>query len=450
METPSTINMIKKPRSKVFRRAFIKRRQLSDGLFEPDWLDVTSHVKYWGQYKTSIDVERQGLLRFNSVKMRMSNIEGKFNPDDDEFSLWNGYANQQRSLVKIEAGYTHQTLGSDGIWSSTEFPTSPVMFIGIISGNTYVSDKNEVILPLQPLYQIFRDYPAHLIDGFGAGGVSAGGWFALLRDQTDGSGEYIFRPFIGGGTATDWSIASAGHLYANLNTSSASDLSNLDCWEVSTRLAESENMVPLFTREGKFVFREKDPTTTVSYEFFGLGFSDRTYGHTIKNVTSYGKKLTQFYSRVAVKFVDEDTSTSFVNTGLAFTISGTNTAWNLGHRTFELQNFWIPNSAAAASVASALFDDVSSLNEEINFSTSFIPHLDILDRVKVNYSAVDIANQESLWDLKDWTPDPIAADELYWDASRGDAIILKDTPFQLLSIDINLDKLETLFVGKKL
>lgn len=450
METPSLNNMIKRAASKVFRRAYIKRRQLSDGLFEADWLEITRDVKYWGQYKTSIDVERQGLLRFNSAKMRVSNVEGRYNPNDNEFSLWDGYADQQRSLVKIEAGFIHQTLGSNGIWTSTEFPSNSVMFIGIISGNVFVSGKNEVALPIQPLNQIFRDYPASLVDGFTTTGISAGGWFALLRDQTDGSGEYVFRPYVGDGTTTDWSIASAGHLYSNLNTSTAEDLRGLDCWEVSERLAESENMVPYFTREGKFVFREKAATTTSTFEFYGLGFTNRTYGHTIKDIFRYGKKLTKFYSRVAVKYVDEDTNTSFVNTGLAYAISGTNTAWNLGHRTFEIQNFWIPNSAAAASIASAVFADVSSLNEEINFSTTLITHLSLLDRVKVSYNAIDISNQNSLWDLNDWAPDPVASQELYWDPSRGDAILLDGVDFQLISIDINLDKLETRYIAKQL
>lgn len=434
---------IKKPHSKVFRRAYIKRRLLATGLFESDWVEITSDVKRWGTVNTDVDVERVGKLSFSGVQLVVANIDGSYNPDDNASSLWSGYANQQRSLVKIEVGFYYQWQGTDGIWRNEVIPDDPTVFVGIISGNIDVSDENEVVLDVQPLSQVFRDFPANLLTGFTSTGLTASQFMEMLRDQTSG-GNYIFRPFFGD-TTSYWEITATSQVYTNLNTSSAADLHQLTVWEAIERLGQSENFVAFISPTGKFRWVPKTVGSTTAFEFHGLGVTpNREYGHTIKRIYRYGKKLTNFYSRVAVKFQKDDTNTSFVNTALAFAINGTNSAWNLGYRTFSVDNYWIPNSAAAASIAGAIFNEVSSLKEEINFSTSLIPHLNLLDRVTVSYDATDFQTREEYWDLCNWDT------ELTWDRTRGDAIVLQNDAFKVLSININLDNLETRFVCRKL
>jgi hypothetical protein len=451
METASLNNMIKRPKSKVFRRLFVKRRQISDGLFETDWQDLSKFVISWGSFQWAVDTPRFGDLRFSNANISVLNIDGTFNPNDNADSFWFGYGDLQRSLVKIECGFIHQTLSAGGIWTNTEFPTSPELWRGIISGNIAMSGRGELNLPLRPTTQVFRDFLANDIRGFTSTGLSSGGWFALLRDQTDGSGNFVFRPFIGDATSTDWSITTGNVLYSNLNTHAAIDLHNLNVWQVSEKLAEAENSLAHITRTGKFIWQSKTTTAAVQYEFHGLGSKDRTYGQTIKRINRYGKRLTDFYSRVAVKFEEADTNTSFVNTALSYAVAGSNTAWNLGQRTFRIENLWIPNSATAGTVAGQVFDEVSSQSEEISFSTTLVPQLNILDKISVTYDATDFVTGRSLWDLNDWATDTTnTANDLYWDASRGDGIILSDQDFKLLSININLDKLESTFIAKQI
>ncbi len=434
-------NMIKRPHSKVFRRAYIKRRLLATGLFESSWVEITNDVKKWGSISTDIDVEKVGRLSFSGLQLVMANVDGSYNPDDDESSLWNGYANQQRSLVKVECGFYNQYQQVDGRWINEVVPTDPTVFVGIISGNIDVSDSNEVTLQIQPLSQVFRDYPSHLLTGFTSTGVTASQFMQMLRDLTSG-GSYVFRPFFND-TTSYWDIATTTQVYANLSTSTAADLYQLTVWDAIEKLGQSENHFAYITPTGVFKWTPKTAAST-TFSFFGLGLpSDTEYGHTIKRLFRYGKKLTSFYSRVAVKFEKADTSTSFVSTALAFAINGTNTAWNLGFRTFSVENFWIPNSTAAAAVASSVFSDVSSLKEEINFSTSLIPHLNILDTVNITYDGTDFATRQEYWDLSDW-------DEMIWDGARGDAIVLQSQQFKVLSININLDSLECRFVCRQL
>lgn len=451
-ETASLVNQIKRPTSHVFRRLLVKRRQISDGLFESTWQDLSQYVIRWGSFGVSVDTPRFGDFIFNNAAVHVSNIEGTFNPNDNADSFWSGYGDIQRSLVRIEAGFTHQTQSAGGIWTNTEFPTVTTIFQGIINGDIFMSSRSEITLPLRPAYQVFRDYPASDVTFSTTTGISAGTWFRLLRDHTDGSGNFVFRPFIADGTTTDWSIAASGHLYANMTSDdSAPGFFDLNAWSVSERLAESEQFIPLISRQGTLSWQAKTATAAVQFEFHGQGSTDRDYGQTIKAIHSYGNRLTGFYSRVAVKFVDSDTTTSFVNTALAFAVAGSNTAWNLGHRTFEIQNFWIANTLAAQSVAGAVFANVSSQEEEIEFTTTFVPHLNVMDRVSITYDATDYVTNRSFWDLNDWAADVTdTSTDLIWDASRGDSIILNAVEFKLLSVEVDLDRLESRFIGKRL
>jgi len=455
-ETPSLIQQIKAPTSKVFRRFLVKRRQVSDGLFEANWQDLTKFVMRWGRFRWSVDTPRYGDLRLDNANLKVLNVEGTFNPNDNDDSFWSGYDDMQRSLVKIEAGFIHQTLSAGGVWTNTEFPSAPAMWVGIISGDIFLTGQSEVNIPLRPMSQVFRDFPSSDLTSSGwaapSSGLSAGSWVETLRDMTDGSGVYTFRQFIGTGAANDWTLAAGGNLYANLDSNSAEDLHGLDCWNVTEKIANAEQALVYLNNKGQFVWQSKTATASVQYEFHGQGSNNRTYGMNMKRINRYGKRLTAFYSRVAVKYDKADTNTSFVNTALPFAVAGSNTAWNLGHRTFSIDNFWLADSAAAASVAASVFSDVSSQDEEIEFTTSFIPHLTLMDRVSITYDATDFVSNKSLWDTRDWAAGPTSntADDLIWDAGRGDAIILQSTNFNLISIDIDLDRLETTFIGRQL
>lgn len=451
METGSLIQQIKAPTSKVFRRFYVKRRQLSDGQFESTWQDLTRFVMQWGRFRWSIDTPRFGELRMDNASLKCLNVEGTFNPSDDENSFWSGYGDLQRSLVKIEAGFVRQTQSAGAVWTNTEYPTNASLWVGIISGDIWLTSKAEVTLPLKPITQIFRDYPANDVTFNTATGISSGAWFTLLRDHTDGSSNLVFRPFIGDGTTTGWTVASGGLLYGNLTSNSAYDLKDMSAWDVIEKLAEAENSFAWVDNLGQMIWQRKTATASIQFEFHGLGSYDRTYGHTIKSISRYGKRLTSFYSRVAVKYVDSDTTTSFVNTALAFSVSGTNTAWNLGHRTYAIENFWIPSSAAAATIAAQIFAEVSSQKEEIEFTTTFVPHLKLMDRVSVTYDATDFVSGRSLWDLNDWADTSAqTTTDLIWDPGRGDAIILASTNFKVLSIDIDLDNFQTTFIARKI
>jgi len=170
-------------------------------------------------------------------------------------------------------------------------------------------------------------------------------------------------------------------------------------------------------------------------------------GTTIKKIHGYKKKLSDFYSRVEVKWNDIATSTATISTQTAMVV-GNNSAWNYGHRTYSISNPWVATVTSAQSIANTVFAAASSTPNEIDFSTSFVPHLEVLDLVAVNYLSSE-ADGSNYWDLKDWAEDTVSASssDLVW--SRGDALDFQGDEFKLTSITINLDSLECRFVGLK-
>lgn len=449
---------------RIYRTAWVKRRNTSDGLFESSWQEFTDDIKKWGRITTSIDAEQYAKIKFPTVKLTVANDLGKYNPDDDENSFWNTYAPQQRSLVQIRAGYLEQVKGSDGVWVNTAWPGNTlwdvarfdasafdgedVVFKGIISGDINLSDKNETVLTVKPLSEVFRQFSAKNLNFLTSTGMTASEFMEGLRDMTDGAGAYVFRPFFDDTTAS-WDIATTTTNYAYLDSTGAKHVRDKTVWDVIERLSQAENNVTYITNQGKFVFSDRNTSSGAGFDFDfdGAGAGSVDSGKTIKQITRFGKRYSKYYSRVEVKHKEEDTSTSLEVVQSAFAVAGGNTPWYYGERTFSIENTWIDTATAANTLAQNIFDNVSNVKDEIEFTTTFIPHLNVLESCTVTYDSSEVL-QESLWDVNEWADTAGAAAtgrELIWDASGGDAIKLDGDEFRLLSVSMDLDRLECKF-----
>src|SRR6266540_451504 len=401
-----TLNgQIKNPRSKIFRRVFIKRRELGTGLYEDDWQEISEDVIKWGTIRKEIDQTRVNQFKFSNVTLVMNNDTGRYNPSSDENSMWFNYGDQQRTLVRIVAGFLYEEK-EDGIWNQAHIPSSAIwdeaywdaasdydeediLYSGYISGDINLSGKNEINIPIVPLTECFRQFAASRLTGYNAS-LTASDFMELLRDQVDTNGAYIFRPFFGD-TTSNWEMTTTTVEYTNLNTTTATDLANATVWDIVTKLAEAENFIPLVTNDGKFKFFDRSVNTTPVYEFFGPGGFSSEYGRTVKKINFYGKRFTKYYSRVNVKFREDDTSTSYAVADSQYRISGDSGPWTLGERTLEVNNTWIATSTIAETIADSLFEEYSAIKFEIDFSTSFVPHLDIFDRFLITYDQSPIS-----------------------------------------------------------
>ena len=455
---PSVSAKVIESHTRAYRRAFIKRRNLTTGQFEDNWFEISEDVKKWGKINSSVDITSNNKVKFNNISLRVANDEGKFNPEDNPNSYWFNFANRQRTLVRIDFGFLTQTLGADGIWTTSREPGGGIWdeaewdvdiwdvegansFVGILSGDQLASSKNETSLLIKPLTQVFVDYPARKIDGWTSTGITASKFVEMLRDQTDGSGNFVFRPFFNN-SADFFEIVTTTAVYPNLNTSTAKDIIDKNCWQVVEKLTQAENFVPQVKHNGIFKFGPKNISTSSSFSFYGAGVGGQDNGVSIKKINSFGKKMSNYYSRVQLKWQEADTSTSYEVQESQIEVAGGNGPWNFGYRTFSFENLWINSTATAATLTAALFTELSSLKREINFTSSFVPNLDILDFIDVSYDTGTV-RPETLWDENDWDT------ELTWDDAQGDTIFLENEEFKILNVAHDLDKLETTFIARE-
>ncbi len=104
----------------------------------------------------------------------------------------------------------------------------------------------------------------------------------------------------------------------------------------------------------------------------------------------------------------------------------------------------------AQNLATSIFDEVSSIKNEIKFSTSFVPQLDILDQATISYNSgtFNFANQ---WNLNNWgeAGSTVTAGDLIWNSADGDALDFNNKEFKLLSYELNLDSMESKFIARE-
>lgn len=456
-------NLIKAPTAYVFRRAFVKRRDAVTGLFESNWQDISSEVKSYGKVTNQIDSARRNKFTFGNLKLTVSNEDGAFSPHDTPSSMWYGYLNQQRSLVKIEAGFVYPLKDANGVYTNVEFPNQAItgtstvvntsvtcsVFMGLISGDIPLSDKNEISFNVKPLVSVFQDFPARNLTGWTSTGLTASQFVTMLRDQTDGAGGFVFRHFFGS-TTTNWDLSTTSNVFANLNAATAAAVVDKNAWEIVESLSEAENFVPFVTREGIFKFISRDAIAATSlFEFHGSGSFSGEYGQTIKAVSSYGFRVSKYYSRVQIKWNAAATSTSYEVVESTLTVSGVSNPWVLGARTLALENLYIQTSTVANALAQTIFNDVSALKREIEFTTTFVPHLGLFDRFSISYDPSN-AQPNSYWDSNNWPADATDADtDLILDDGAGDALVLNGAEFKFLSFELDLDNFSNKFLARE-
>ncbi len=202
------------PINDVFRRAFIKRRLSSDGKFESDFTEITEFVKSWGSLSWDLDSVRINRFRHSGISLKCLNDTGRFNPEDNINSFWFGFLTRYRTLLKIEAGYK-------GCAPNEELPTDTTQGIFILDDEIPISGKtNDVVLKGKSLQSLFDEVDAKDVTGIFAT-QSASDIVTLIRDHTDGSGNFIFREFI---TSTSWTIQTTT-TDVKLNSNTVEDLS---------------------------------------------------------------------------------------------------------------------------------------------------------------------------------------------------------------------------------
>jgi len=421
-------SIMRDPIKRPFRKAQIKRRSTSDGLYEANWFDITEFVEKWGTVESRIDDLRLNQFLHSGIKLTVRNDFGEFNSSEEGKSLWNGFLPRNRTLVRIQAGYT------DG--SSNQFPSDATQGIFILDGEIVFNDKKGVVvLPCKSIVSPFEDSRADEIGGFSAS-MTASEVFEKIRDHTDGSGNFIFRQFI---TTTAWSIQTTTSLY---NLSDSNQLAEFSTWELMVKFAESESFVLYPTRTGGLNFRNRNPNTSASqFSFFGAYFRRPN----IIKINTYKEATNKLFTHVRFKYLEADTETSFVTSGTVTVVDPDTLEWRFGRKTFEFDNEFVSNTQTAENIVRDVRFEFSNLRSELSMDTVFHPDIEILDRIDVSHRGNSI-DSIHVWDNRNWAADTTTSDTapvMNWASETSSAIEFNQKNFKLLSKQLNLDKFTT-------
>lgn len=432
--------IINNPVCNVFRRAYIKRKSASTGLFEADWQPITPYVIQWGSIKTGVDDVKLNRFTLSGITLQVDNKDGKFNDENNYNSLWYGYLTRYGTLLKIEAGYqgVADSFGWGFPWGEawgavTEYPAVPTQGIFLLDQEMPITSSNKISLNASSLKAVFEGVKANEIGGLGPT-QTASELVTKIRDHTDGAGNFIFRQFI---SAASWSIQATTNYY-NIATSTALDNEGT-AWDFMTKIAEAEGYVVYINRFGGLVFGDRTPNTSASqFSFYGQGFSRQN----VMRVNSYKEALNKVYNTIKVKYLPADTTTSYVTAGTTTAITPANVQWKYGARIYDsIDNTFIVNTATAQGIADNLFNEYSIVKNEVEFDAKFHPELDPLDRVDINHYSYNLANK-TLWDAFNWGGDnwAIEGENFDWDSK----------PFKILSKTINLDTFKETFIAREI
>lgn len=416
--------LIGNPVDTVFRRVYMKRRLSATGKFETSWQNITPYVKRWGSFKSAVDDVRLNRFTHSGLNLVCRNDEGKFNPEENVTSLWNGYLSRYRTLVKVEAGYL------DG---STELPTDTTQGIFVLDRDLPISGiSNEAMLNCQSLVSIFDEVRAADVAGLGPT-MTASEIVAKIRDHTDGSSNFILREFV---TSTAWTIQSTTAYY-NLATSTA--LGSMSCWDLMEKMAETEGFILFVNRTGGIEFRDRNErTSTAAFSFYGQGFARPS----IIGLEDYREALDKYFNFFRFKWKEEDTTTSYVTAGTTTVVDPSNTSWKHGSRVYQFSNTFFQTSTTAQTAVNALFTMFSGVKDEVTIVSKFTPQLEISDKVLLYYRSYDLAGA-TLWDGFDWDGED-------WADESGENFDWNGIAFKVLSKETRLEDFTTTLVLREI
>ena len=215
-------------------------------------------------------------------------------------------------------------------------------------------------------------------------------------------------------------------------------LEDMSAWDLMQKVAESEGFVLLVNRTGGLEFRNRDArTTTAAFDFRGQGFHPMN----IIKAPKEREAINKLYNRFKLKYLQADTTTSYVSAGTTTSVNGTNTSWLFDQREYEMENTWVQNTATAQTVVDGLLTNLGSVRKEAEWDAKMVPQLEAMDRITLSHRSYDV-NQGSLWDVMVWDTDR-------WEV-EGQNFDYNLKPYTCLSRRLNLDTFAMTIKGREI
>lgn len=421
--TPYLQTLIEQPSAMIFRAAGVQFRSAATGKYTGEWVDITPFVKRWGTIEQAIDDVRFNRFTDRGCSLVVNNDTGEFNHHSNASSLWYGYLTRYRTKLRVQAAYYDTDL-------SQTVPSTPTLGIFILDQEIGIqSGNNDVYLRGSSIKSVFDDAQATDIGGVFNTTLTADAIIGRIRDQSDGAGNFVFREFI---TSTAWSITTATNPYY-LTTDLAL---NLSVWDLMDKLAETEGYVVLINRTGGLEFRPRGARQAASQlSFYGQNFPRPN----IIRITDQKEAWDKHYNLYRLKYLTAETSTSYVSAGTVTAVNSSNPSWLFGAKAYEFDNFFAANTSTAQTIVNNLYSMASSIPVDVEYEATFVPGLEVMDRIDLSYRSYDLANN-ALWDVMIWDTDK-------W-GEEGANFDLNSTSCYLTGVRSDLDSMKTSFTAR--
>lgn len=410
-----------------FRRIYFRRR-LTTGEYETDWqLIPESRVISYGQAATSIDPTKLNFYEQGGITVRVENSDGYFAPEDYRNSFWSGYLSQYRTLIKVVAGYD---VGNE---QAIEVPSQTTLFYGILTDEAQQQRNNTVSFKFRGMTSIFSEINADALPLSTLATLTAYNLVTAVRDYADSNGVKIFQKFFSLGA---WNISGASNQgYTQLTTTALKGQSVL---EFLKKLASAERAVFYVGADGSFNFVTRTGAASSAAHFFGGALYTADQAHTIINITKYGDATSKVFNRVRVKYLQDETETSYYTAQETWTWGDSSSSFKYGVQTLDLDIPWM-TTAAAQTIGEQMLTEYQYPKKEITFLSKFYPPLNILDRVTVSYAVINE-------DTNLWGTAFIGRDT--WQAANLQHNEFREQEFYVTKIAHNIDNFTTEISGR--
>jgi hypothetical protein len=398
----------------AYRKMYIKRLQ-EDGTYESDWLEISPSVISWGVLRKSFgDNIFLGDYDTDDLNIVLDNNVRRF----DVSSIFNGFKTRFRTKFKVEIGL-YDTDGRTEVHGNTSY--------WILFREPEVNDQGEISFQLTSTLGVLKNYTA-----FGVSNNTS--TTAQMVDRIvkrEISGNRIFDQYFEGvNDAAKYQINATGaHTIVNPSVPASKT-----SWDKIKEYSLFQNSFAYVNQSGNFVWENRDPTGAIQWYFNGAGnFYDNDFGVNIVAIPREVAGRDNTFTRVVCEYA-VDTFYTAEESWIPGDLSNTDL---YGQRTFNYEALELSLSEAN-TVSDALLAAIKTPLKRWDVITTFIPQLELKDKVVLNYVGEDIITPAFKLDISllSDTRTNTAYDPL---GNFAGSINLKNVEAKIIEMAVNMD-----------
>ena len=407
--------IVKRAAKQAYRRVEIKRVK-TDGTYETDWFDITPFITSFGtiaeSYSDNIIV---GEYQIHTLTVSVDNSRRRFNAETDSQSIFFNFKTRIKTRFRIETGFIDAADNDSEVLGRR--------FYGIIYSEPVNSDNGRVNFAVASILKVFQLYPA---TGISTSPAIVSVVVDRLVKRVESATRIFDQFFEGASDPVRYQIQSGGTAITPIIND------NETVWDKIKDYSLYAFFYPSVTNDGNFQWTDRTETGPTIFKFNGGNSFDNDFGINIVRINSEVPGVDQTWTRVTIEFDDDMFSTS----STSWTPGDGSTQDIYGERTFE-RTFKELTSGTSSTIATTIRTNTQTPKRRWNISTGFIPHLNLNDKVEINYTG-DIITDGFILGLS------VLAGPDVLGGSVG-SINLQNVITKISGLSINLDTFATQF-----